>query len=439
MTEVRGTMFKKLKALLRDRRGNALAIACAAMPVVIGFAGLATDSIQWTLWKRQLQRAADSAAVAGVYDRESASGSTTNTPTAVCNDLAVNLHTWMALQATTPCTGTVGSYTSLSYPSNTTYQSNQVTVTLRVQQGLPFSSLFMTSAPVITASATAAGISTGTPCALALDGSGTAMNYNGNATVNAPTCVLYSDSTSANSASAGGSSSVTAKAIAAVGGIASSNNWHVNQYIPYSPPLPDPFANVTVDPSDMHCTPSALTDSTDWSNLPANTNCFSSISLNPNRSITVPNGKTVVYVNGGNVDLKGTFNCTCTVVLTNQSQSANATIGTWSSNAQAQNTITAPMTGNFAGIAVYQDRRATGNTDKINGGSSNVIQGAIYFPKDILQINGTGTAVSLCAMWVAKDISFLGNSSIAISSPDDTSCSGKEPAGSPMHMVRLVA
>ena len=431
-------MFKTLKALLRDRRGNALAIACAAMPVVIGFAGLATDSIQWTLWKRQLQRAADSAAVAGVYDRESASGSTTNTPTAVCNDLAVNLHTWMALQATTPCTGTVGSYTSLSYPSNTTYQSNQVRVTLRIQQGLPFSSLFVTSAPVITATATAAGISTGTPCALALNNSGTAMNYNGNATVNAPTCVLYSDSASSNSASAGGSSSITAKAIAAVGGIASSNNWHVTQYIPYSPPLPDPFASVSVDPSDMHCSPSALTDNTDWSSLPSNTNCFSSISLNPNRTINVPNTTSVVYVNGGNVDLKGTFNCTCTVVLTNQSQAANATIGTWSSNAQAQNNITAPMTGNFAGIAVYQDRRATGNTDQINGGSNNVIQGAIYFPKDTLQINGTGTAVSLCAMWVANNISFLGNSSIAISSPDDTSCSGKEPVGSPMHMVRLV-
>lgn len=435
----RGKMLKLLKRLFRDRRGNALAIACAAMPMVVGCAGLATDTIQWTLWKRQLQRAADSAAIAGVYDRENANGGTTNTSTAVCKDLAINLHTWMALQATTPCTGSVGSYSSLTYPANTTYLSNQVAVTLRIQQGLPFSSLFSSTAPVISASATAGGVSTGTPCALALNSTGTAMNYNGNATVNAPTCVLYSDSASANSASAGGSSSVTAKAIAAVGGIASSNNWHVGQYIPYSPPLPDPFINVSVDTTAMHCTAAALTDTTDWSGLPSNTNCFSSISLGPNRSITVPNGTNVVYVNGGNVDLKGTFNCTCTVVLTNQNPAANAPIGTWSSNAQASNNITAPMTGNFAGIAVYQDRRATGNTDKINGGSNNAIQGAIYFPKDTLQINGTGTAISLCAMWVANNISFLGTSSIAISSPDDTSCSGKEPAGNPMHMVRLVA
>ncbi|HEX6785279.1 MAG TPA: pilus assembly protein TadG-related protein, partial [Sphingomicrobium sp.] len=70
-------MIGFFRKLLKDRRGNALAIACAAMPMVVGCAGLATDTIQWTLWKRQLQRAADSAALAGVYDRENASGATT--------------------------------------------------------------------------------------------------------------------------------------------------------------------------------------------------------------------------------------------------------------------------------------------------------------------------------------------------------------------------
>jgi Flp pilus assembly protein TadG len=60
-------MISSFKRLWRDRRGNALAIAGAALPLVLGSAGLASDTIQWTLWKRQLQRAADSAAMAGVY------------------------------------------------------------------------------------------------------------------------------------------------------------------------------------------------------------------------------------------------------------------------------------------------------------------------------------------------------------------------------------
>lgn len=431
-------MISLIKRLGKDQRGNVLVVACAAMPMIVACAGLATDTIEWTLWKRQLQRAADSAAFAGVYDRSNANGSTTNTSNAVCRDIAVNLHTWMALQGTAPCTGSAGSYTSLTYPADAGYLSNQVKVTLKVQQALPFSSMFMASAPVITASATAATVSTGTPCALALNSSSTAMSYNGNATVSAPTCILYSDSASSNSASAGGSSSVAAKSIAAVGGIQQSNNWNVSSYIPYSPSLPDPFANVTPDPNDMHCSSSALTSSTTFPNG-SNTNCWSSISTNPHDVINVPSNISIVYVNGGNVDLKGTFNCTCTVVLTNQSQSATATIGTWSSNAQASNNITAPMTGTYAGIAVYQDRRSAAQSDTINGGSSNVVQGAVYFPKDTLQINGTGTATSLCAMWVAKNISFLGNSSIAISSPDDAVCSGKEPPGTAAKQVRLVA
>ena len=60
-------MIGFFRKLLKDRRGNALVIAGAALPLIVGAAGLANDTIQWTLWKRQLQRAADSAALAGVY------------------------------------------------------------------------------------------------------------------------------------------------------------------------------------------------------------------------------------------------------------------------------------------------------------------------------------------------------------------------------------
>ncbi len=449
-------MISFLMKLWRNKRGNTLAIAAASMPLFIGAAGLASDTIQWTLWKRQLQRAADSAAVAGVYDREAALGGTTNTAAAVARDLSINLHTFYALQTgKVSCSGTC----TISYPADSGAATNQVSVTIAIQQRLAFSSFFLSTAPVITATSTAASITTGTPCALALNSTGTAMNYSGNATVNAPTCILYSDSSSANSASAGGSSSVTAQSVAAVGGIQQSNNFTVQSYIPYSPNIPDPFSNVTPDPTQMHCavssstkkgvttyTPLALTDGmnittlTDQSGNPAN--CFSSLSVGSNRTLAIPASYTgPIYVNGGGVDLQGAFSCAaCTIVITNTSTASNATIGSFTSNAQATNNITAPTTGTYAGIAVYQDRRATGNTDKINGGSSNIISGAVYFPKDTLQINGTGTASSLCAMWVANNITFLGNSSISISSPNDTACSGKEAGtNAAVKMVRLVA
>jgi hypothetical protein len=375
----------------------------------------------------------------------------------------------MNLQATTPCAGARGSYTSLTYPINTTYVSNQVTVTLTIQQALPFSSLFMSAAPVITASATAGSVSNGgSPCMLALNSSGQAIDNSGNATVNAPTCILYSDSAASNSAAAGGTSAVTAKAIAGVGGIASSNNWNVNQYLPYSPSLPDPFAPpsstaVTPDPNDMKCAGhwdthghsavwvyDALTDGTDMANATyldadgvtthTGANCWTSLSVGSNRSLTVPANFGPLYVNGGNVTLQGAFTCNgCSIVLTNKDTSPTATIGTWSSNAQATNNIIAPTSGTYKGIAIYQDRRSTGNTDQINGGSGNVISGVVYFPKDTLWLNGTGEAVSLCSMFVANNLKFNGGGDIAISAPTDASCSGIFPGLNGTTVVRLVA
>ena len=145
-------MIAFIRKLIKDRRGNALAIACAAMPLVVGAAGLAVDTIQWTLWKRQLQRAADSAAIAGVYDRSSSGGSTATVPATVSHDTELNLHTWMALK-----TG----YPDVTYPTDTAIMQYQVRVSLAVQQSLPFSSLFVSTAPTIIANATAASVPAG--------------------------------------------------------------------------------------------------------------------------------------------------------------------------------------------------------------------------------------------------------------------------------------
>src|SRR4051794_38025963 len=248
--------------LWRNKRGNTLAIAAATMPLFIGAAGLATDTIQWTLWKRQLQRAADSAAIAGVYNRVSADGATTTTDAAVTHDLSLNLHSFYALKTGKPnCSGKC----TLAYPADTAVQEDQVTVTIAIQQPLTFSSFFTSTAPTITATSTGASVSAGgTACMQALESSAstTGISNNGNTTVTAPTCILYSNSPSANSASAGGSSLVTAKAVAAVGGISQSSNWHVTKYLPYSPALKDPFSNV--EPGPMTCTTAAASKNTNW-------------------------------------------------------------------------------------------------------------------------------------------------------------------------------
>src|SRR3546814_17651453 len=56
-----------LNRVRRSERGNGLIVGAASRPLLIGSAALAVDTIQLSLWKRQLQRAADSGAIAGAY------------------------------------------------------------------------------------------------------------------------------------------------------------------------------------------------------------------------------------------------------------------------------------------------------------------------------------------------------------------------------------
>ncbi|MDL2339715.1 MAG: pilus assembly protein TadG-related protein [Pseudomonadota bacterium] len=399
-------MFNFLRKLFKDKRGNALIIAAAAMPLMIGSAGLATDTIQWAMWKRQLQRAADSAAIAGVYDRANNSGLTSTTSTAVSHDLSLNQHTGLSLQA---------GYPQISYPTDTTTKVDQVTVTLAVQRKLSFSGMFMTNPPLIKTTATAASVpGTDDMCVLSLENNAatTGISITGNAGMELD-CSLMSNSPSNNSAYAKGSSTVTANSVAAVGGIQQSSNWNVQTYQPYSPALADPFANVNPVASDMNCKSAALSETTNLALTDASGkkyNCFSSLSVSPNKTLTLPDG--TYYINGGDAFIQGNITCSsCTIVLTNSSTASNATIGSFKVNATANINLNAPASGTYKGIAIFQDRRATNNSNKINGNSSSIINGAVYFPKSSLDYNGTGTSSATCTQLVARDLTFSGNSS----------------------------
>ena len=439
-------MIAFIRKLIKDRRGNALAIACACMPLVVGCAGLAVDTIQWTLWKRQLQRAADSAAIAGVYDRSSSAGSTTTVPATVDHDISVNLHTWMGLKS---------GYPVVDYPADSGVMQWQVHVQLAVEQRLPFSSLFMSSPPTIIANATAASVpSGGDACVNAREPSAskTGINITGNAGIYMPDCVMYSNSPSTNSAAAGGSSSVTAEAVAGVGGIQESNNWHVDAYRPYSPQIDDPFAGVTPSSSDMHCVGAVLDQDTNLAAAASsNTNCWSSLRVNSGTTLNLDsyvnpmNPNKTFYINGGDAFIQGNLTCTgCTIVLTNLDQTAaSPTIGQFKVNAGSNVNMTAPTDGTFKGLAIYQDRRATDSSpgNKINGNQSSIIQGAIYFPNSQLDYNGTGTTSAICTEFVARRVIFSGNSTTTNKFKKLADCSafGLGGGGSVTRMVRLVA
>jgi len=411
-------MISFFRKLMRDRRGNALVIAGAALPLVIGSAGLASDTIQWTLWKRQLQRGADSAALAGVYDRIYNNGETTNISNAVNTDLGKNNHVGIAL-----LTG----YPQISYPANTSAYSGAVKVTLKIQKTLGFSSVFLATAPIITAEATAATIPTGVYCVVSLeDTSATGITAIGNGDINLG-CGMITNSTSLTAAIATGSSDVDATPIAAVGDIKESDNWNGAELLPFTVKEEDPFAGVNVPPFTA-CQGGGnklqinSNDTVDRSSLDSNkTVCFSDMSLNGNVTL----GSNSIYIiDSGDFSVGAQAHVTCnhcTIVLTNSTAGSPVTIGNVTINGGAEMDMTASNSGTFDRILFYQDRRASSSSsavNKINGNSDSLMTGAFYFPTRQMDINGTAGLNFQCAQFVARNVTFSGNGSI------NNSCSG---------------
>ena len=454
-------MIKRLKALWNDRRGNVLAIAGAALPLLVGAAGLATDTINWTLWKRELQRAADSAAIAGVYTLTRGDGEAAASE-AIDHDLTLNQHTGMALQA---------GYPDVDFLGHDGDMRNRVQVTLGVRRALPFSSMFMMHAPMIVARATAASVpGPGDPCVSSLENNGSkaGIEITGNSEIYMPECTLHSNSPSANSAYAKGSAEVHASAVSAVGGIQQSSNWHIDSYDPYSPAIEDPYEDINPEPSDMKCggqwktqgskttwENAVLDENTDFDNVKdsngSKANCFGSLSVGSNTTLDLDaklgTGVKTIYITGGSAVVQGHLKCTnCTIVLTNKDPATDATIGEFKVNADSEINLTAPTdaTAKFRGIAIYQDRRAQDSPsaqNKINGNSTSVIQGALYFPNQELDYNGTGNTTAVCTMFVSRRIKFSGNSGTSnkFSALEDCADYGFPTSGNSSRRVRLVA
>jgi len=401
-------VLKAFKKLWNDKRGNALIIAGAALPILVGSAGLATDTIQWALWKRQLQRAADSAALAGVYDRIANDSSTTNVPTAVDYDLDKHDHTNITL---------LSGYPQIDYPTGTNW-TVPVRVTLALQKKLGFSSLFLSSPPVITTRATAATVATGVYCVVSLmDTSDTGIRATGNGNINLG-CGMITNSTSLTAAIATGSSAVNATPVAAVGDIQDSDNWGGAELLPFTVKQADPYEDVDV-PAFPACKGNAnrlrvLSNATDDSHAgDTGVVCVSEMELNGDVTL----GNATYVLDGGNfsVGAQANVSCTgCTIILTN-SDSGSAPIGTVDIAGGAQINMSAPSTGTYDGILFYQDRRATVSdtiVNKINGNSSSLMEGAFYFPNQQLQINGTAGLDFTCAQFVSYVVEFAGNGSL---------------------------
>ncbi len=408
-------MIKYLKKLWKDRRGNAIVIVGAALPIVVGAAGLGTDTVQWVLWKRELQRAADTAALAGVY----AELQTASVPSAVSAHLADNNHTGVAL---------LSGYPAITYPADTGNYTDAVRVELRIQRRLGFSSLFLANAPVITAAATAALIDDGNFCVVALNNSSASSITIGGSTNISMGCGAISNSTSTDSSVGinGGAYNFVADPVAGAGGMPATINGATNIQ-PHHVPMQDPFADkFSTDITGMTCNKMVNAGATSLT-----PGCYKSFQFTGNKTYTLAAG--VYYLKNTDFDVQGTVTIQgtgVTIILTGDDP------GDVKTNGNSGIQLIAPTSGAYADMLLIG---MGDGSNTINGNAGSFYDGGMYFPNGTVDFTGNSGTMTQCAMVVANFVNFSGNSNLqnSLTHPDGTPCQADSQVEA--KAVRLIA
>ena len=205
-----------------------------------------------------------------------------------------------------------------------------------------------------------------------------------------------------------------------------------------SVPAPSSFPNGNCPSFSVPAnqTKSSLTANVDYKLTSDGYYCMGNMTLSGN--VTLPSG--VYVLDGGSLSIgaQAVVSCSgCTFVFTSRTASTNpSSIGGISNiNGGATIHLSAPQSGTYSGILMYQDRRATlpsGNqSNQINGNSSSSFQGAFYFPAQRVTFNGTSGMSTDCVHLVGWQVTFSGNTTISNNCPNP-------PSGFDGTLVRLV-
>jgi uncharacterized repeat protein (TIGR01451 family) len=243
-----------------------------------------------------------------------------------------------------------------------------------------------------------------------------AANLAGNANVNVTHGDFAIDSTSSTSAALSGNGHITASDIYLAGHVASNVNSHLTGTVDFSwtretdplsglsqPSLPGTTSTIaTINNRSMTLSPGAYIDA---------------LTITGNSNVTLlpglyyfEHGLTV----SGNADLTGTG-----VTLYNAAGAINLA-------GNAILTISAPTTGTYAGIALFQNR-ADSNAIVANSNATLKLTGELYSPDATLNLSGnavatiTGNGSAIAGAAIIRDLTMSGNGYLAVTANVRTS------------------
>jgi hypothetical protein len=405
--------------LLNDKRGNALMIFGAFLPLVVGAAGLAVDTTEWVYQKRNLQAAADGAAIAGSYgaiadqDINGAATESFSNNDKLSADVSIQI---------TPS------------PASRPDDPFAVHVSLAAPAKLTFSSLFLSKPPVILAEATASAVEIGQYCAFALG-----KNEESGVVIKAGSvvelgCGIASNSTGAKSFVAEVSSNLKAQSILARGAIDGTNQIEESRTRSYALTQKDPLADT--DPPlipNTGCPNVTVNPGTGVDLAPG---CYGNMNLNG--LVRLHDGEYVLNKGDFVIGPQGEVTCdACTIFLTSETANVDGgSIGKVNISSVASVKLSATREGPNDGILIYQDRHAArdipGQENRIGGNSFSKYSGLIYFPSETVYVDGAMSPDFGCARLTARRLVFAGHVYIM------KSCSGLDHVTFAATEVKLV-
>jgi hypothetical protein len=399
---------RRIADILADRRGVVGILFALAMPVLIGFTALGTEAGLWYLGKRNLQTAADVAAVSAAFEILGSSGGEVSSAGQEAERHGFDAASGTIQVNSPPTAGTAAG------------DEDAVEVVLTQPRPLLFAGLFLGGPVDITVRAVARMNATSTACVLALDPAAyRALDVVGTANLQMPGCVLAANSSNPEAISIRGNATVQALTLSTSGDYdVSGSGTLVTQTPPRTGanPLGNPYADRAI-PSYGACNQTGYkrTSKTPVTLSPGvycNGMDFGSQSVVDFSPGTYVVDQGVFNVNGGaEITCTG---CTGTAGVTIVLTGSGTSYATVRINGGAAVSLKAPTSGSYSGLLFFQDDDAPGGgSNVINGGATMNLSGALYFPSQSVDFNGNAASGGAsCTQIVARTVSFSGTSNI---------------------------
>jgi Flp pilus assembly protein TadG len=413
---VAGKFLRFLARFAGDRAGVSAIIMGLAITVMMGAAGLAVDGGIWYADRRAAQGAADAAAYSAAIDFMHS----TNPSAAYAKATALAVAAQYGftngvggVTVTVNSPATSGNYTSAS--------ENAFEVIVAKSEPLFFSSFYLTSA-AIKARAVAVPGASSKYCVEVLDSNSsvlnTLFNIGANATVDLSDCGIVDDGPSSCAIDVTGNVTLLTQNLSVVGNVCTVSPATVTVSGAKSvgaAPIANPYSSMSVaaveGSTSMTCGVSPVTSSGQTYTISPGVYCGLSVAS----GATLNMNPGIYYVNGGvfNLQSGSTTNANgVTIILT-----GNLIINYATANIAPGATLnlTAPTTGATAGLAMWSDAASPiilsqPLTSIMNGGATMTINGALYFPTQMVDFSNGSTNTAACTQLVGYEITFEGGS-----------------------------